>query len=549
MQFNDEETESRFKNNFEELARKLYEDFNKKLAPQHRVVFANGQSTNIQAVDGVEVSNYCKELGALVAQVSKYDWKGVPPALSAVFRHCVINGSLQLEEGVLPKIIFEDTEIKGKADFTNASFLGQVDFLNTVFEKEACFNGGTFHSTASFKKSIFRDDAEFINATFFDHANFSDVHLQKKADFNYSNFRVADFIRTKFSGTATFHESIFEEQSFFWNAEFIENADFGEVEFRKSVSFTDSKFSNNASFMAARFQRKTFFNNASFAGTTSFMQSTFSNTTYFNNCIFKATTYFSDAKFLQCPRFHEAELHQDTSFKNTSFGSQRLMAGFSQRVFSLPGIGKLLNAVQDLRLKLQPKAKVFIKRIGIGWDSEARAYRTLKLLMSKHQAQHEAAQFFAAEMRCRRRQLGLRRPVLYFVSLLYDLFSEFGQSVGRVLFVLLLANALFTLGYLQQGLEDFDSGQTRFGIVEQQSSSSSLSTYHRRWDEDYPWVALSLQSLNPVAFLSPKNTWVQVYDGAVFIEALSQSLLNLVLLILMAISLRGQFRRGSGGSD
>lgn len=69
------------------------------------------------------------------------------------------------------------------------------------------------------------------------------------------------------------------------------------------------------------------------------------------------------------------------------------------------------------------------------------------------------------------------------------------------------------------------------------------------WDETRPWAALSLQSLNPVAFLSPKNTWVRVYDGRIFVVGAGQSLLNLTLMVLLGISLRGQFRRGSGGGD
>lgn len=523
MQLDNDEVNLKTKEDFEDIARQLHEDFKSKIKPMKET--REGKLKLVGIVDGVEANNYCRKLSALAEDASKHDWKGDPPIISAELRQLRIDNWLNFQKARLQKVVFDNVVITGQADFSNAVFLGEVIFVNTDFSEVVRFDNVVFHDTAGFNKSTFSHSADFTNVKFLGFADFTNANFQAEASFVGTNFQGACFNNTEFFGLTKFNRSSFEKDAKLERAYFLKYADFGKVEFRGNTSFRGVKFANCADFQDSRFFGKTFFNGVAFADLANFGDANFSSQIVFSNCEFKTTTIFTGAKFAQCPRFHDADLHQDTSFIKAKFGSMGLASIFRPI---------LINEVMKKEIR---------------WDSEARAYRTLKLLMSKQQAQHEATQFFAAEMRCRRRQAGMRRPVLYFSSLIYDLFSEFGQSVGRVLFVLLLVNAAFTFVYYQQGLHDSASGHARFGIVEQPNTAISAAIHSRRWDQDSPWLALSLQSLNPVAFLSPKHTWVQVYDGAIYAQGVSQSLLNLVLLILLAISLRGQFRRGAGGSD
>ncbi|MDP3420181.1 MAG: pentapeptide repeat-containing protein [Thiobacillus sp.] len=535
------------KEDFEGFARLLHDDFSKKIKPMRESSDRANKLKLLGIVGGTEASQYCRELGALFEKASQYEWKGDPPQISAEFRQLRIDGWLNLQKAQLPKVLFDSVTFSEVVAFDKASFLGEALFINTDFQGAARFDNANFADTAVFNNSKFFSTTEFINVNFSGLAEFSHAQFLQETSFVGSTFEQgSNFNNSDFVEVAKFNRVSFKGNTSLERCAFQKYVDFGKAEFGGNTSLRGTKFEGCVDFQNSRFIDKAYFNGAAFSEFADFDGVAFLSLVVFSNCQFKTTTVFFGANFSQCPRFHEAELHQDTSFIKAKFGSMGLMSGLRQKSISIFSIGNALRKVRGVLAENPPGNEMNDKKIG--WDSEARAYRTLKLLMSKHQAQHEAAQFFAAEMRCRRRQFGWGRPVHNFTSLVYDLFSEFGMSVGRVLFVLLLVNALFTFGYYQQAQQDLASGHVRFAIVEQPYMTAEKTPSHR-WELNRPWWALSLQSLNPVAFLSPKNTWVQVYDGRVFLQGVSQSLLNLVLLILLAISLRGQFRRGAGGGD
>lgn len=535
------------KEDFEGFASVLHDDFRRKIKPVRESSDRANKLKLLGIVGGREASQYCRELGALFKKASQYEWKGDPPQISAEFRQLRIDGWLNLQKAQLPKVLFDSVTFTEAVAFDKATFLGEALFINTDFQGGARFDNADFFDAAVFNNSKFFSVTEFVNVKFLGLAEFTHTQFLQETSFVGSTFALgSNFNDSDFADVAKFNRVSFKGKTSLERSTFQKYADFGKAEFGGNTSFRGTKFEGCADFQDSRFIDKAYFNGATFSEFADFDGAAFSSLVVFSNCKFKTTTVFFGTNFSQCPRFHEAELHQDTSFIKAKFGSMGLMSGLRQKSISIPQIVNAFRKVRGVLAQSQLGNEMDDKRIG--WDSEARAYRTLKLLMSKHQAQHEAAQFFAAEMRCRRRQFGWGRPVHNFTSLVYDLFSEFGMSVGRVLFVLLLINALFTVVYYQQAQQDLASGRVRFAIVEQ-THMTAEKTHSHRWELNRPWWALSLQSLNPVAFLSPKNTWVQVYDGKVFLQGVSQSLLNLVLLILLAISLRGQFRRGAGGGD
>lgn len=546
--FMSEEERLKRKEEFEDIAKILRDEFEKQFVPNRVISDRPGKLKLLNQVDAQVASDYCRKLGSLMNEASAYDWEFDLPKIAAEFKQIQIVGNLRLAKAWLPSLFFNSVTISGESDFTGARFLGYFFSSHTDFSGDAYFNHSAFLRGMSLSSANFSGQAYFSSAEFFGSAAFPQSTFAGDAYFIDASFRDGTQIsNVKFQARALFHraffsgikvvldETIFGAVADFEKAKFLSLSSFRKVVFSKKAGFQDSVFSDKADFSDSIFSDLADFGSAVFSGQARFL-----------DCQFKKQTIFSRSWFALCPRFHEAVLHQDTSFTEAKFDSMALTIRAKRRLFSLPLVGFVVRKLRHTFAGNGTAGKNGDDRIN--WDAEARAYRTLKLHMSKHQAQPEASRFFAGEMRCRRREFGLKQAVHYLASQLYDLFSEFGQSTGRVLTWMLLINAAFTYCYLVQAEQDTHSGQVRFAIVEQQNESLAI-TPAARWDRDNTWLALSMQSLNPVAFLSPKNTWVQIYDGALFVQGVSQSLLNLVLLILLAISLRGQFRRGAGGGD
>ncbi|MBT9539896.1 pentapeptide repeat-containing protein [Thiobacillus sp.] len=540
IQFLDEDERVKKKQDFESRAEFFRREFIPTIQPRAESGGRPNKQDLVGIVDAQIVSDYCRKLGGLAEEASRYDWTHDEPKITAEFHRLRIEGSLRLAKARLPSLVFISSTISGEVDFTKARFLGQVVASYTDFLDDVYFNHAVISGVALLTDTKFSGNAYFSSTEFSSYADFPNSIFMGDAYFTDAAFTLgSNFTSSQFHNRGMFHRSILSGLSFLDEATFNGFADFEEAKFLGVTTFRKVSFLKGATFQGAVFSDNVDFSDSKFPDLANFEGAVFTRQARFLDCQFKKQTIFSRSRFALCPRFHEAVLHQDTSFTGARFDSMALTKRVQQMLASLPLVGRVLQKFQQTFSAGDTR---------VNWGGEARAYRTLKLLMSKHQAQHEASRFFAGEMRCRRREFGLKQPVHYFVSQLYDFFSEFGQSAGRVLFWMLLINAIFTFGYLIQEQQDTTAGQPRFAIVEQQGGSKATAQLPR-WDREHTWLALSMQSFNPVAFLSPKNTWVQIYDGAVFTQGVSQSLMNLVLLILLAISLRGQFRRGSGGGD
>lgn len=544
IRFRSEEERQQKEQELEAIAKDLQKEFESHLILENGSVHdEQGTKHQVFKVGAEELSRYLRKLGELAEEANGYPWEFPPPMFHARLQYLEIEGSLHLAKARLPNIVMSYVTILGEADFTEAQFLGHFTASQTVFSGDAYFNRSTFIPGLMFNRIAFKGHVYFSGVEIKGYFDFSGIEFQGDAYFIGASFaNGARFIKPIFRAGARFRKASFSGSDIsFDEAHFSDIADFEKTAF-SSLSFKNAHLLDAATFQDATFSSKAEFSGSIFSGVANFGGAAFSGLTRFLDCQFKNLTIFSHTKFVLCPRFHEASLHQDTSFSGGKFASMALLARLRQRLLTW----RVARKPRDVTAGSGQEGQPGYTRIN--WDAEARAYRTLKLLMSKFQSQHEAAHFFAGEMRSRRRDFGLRHPVHYVVSQLYDLFSEFGQSAGRVFFWLLLINAAFTYGYFVQTEQNAGVGQVRFEIAEQPYEGHSL-TRVERWDRDYPWVALTAQGFNPVALLSPKTTWVQVYDGALFAQSLLQSLLNFTLLVLLAISLRGQFRRGSGGGD
>jgi uncharacterized protein YjbI with pentapeptide repeats len=349
-----------------------------------------------------------------------------------------------------------------------------VDFSGVDFRKEHMdFDSFIFGHGASFKNAQF-GQANFVGAEFGERANFIGAKLGYCPSFYNARFGYG----ANFSGTQ------FIEGAIFTSVEFGDHVCFDGAQFGDGPNFTQSRFGNGASFVGAQFgygtnfeftefgESVTFiscswasltsqyrgcsddlkaikawagerglspetFKSISFAGANFTDRVDFSGRTFEGHTSFGCINTYWPTKFGKAPLFHNCKLHQDTTFDGA--------------IFPEPSSDPIEN------------------------DIAARAYRTLKLAFSQHQAIREEQLFFRLEMAEEAAKLvssknktaiknslfpltlGKSKKILPFISYFlshcariclfysYKLFSNYGFSFGRPL-VLLLSALLVFLG-------------------------------------------------------------------------------------------------------
>lgn len=104
-------------------------------------------------------------------------------------------------------VVFKRSEFTDDVTFENTSFGGVADFDEVLFDGDSVFTNAVFHGPATFRGAEFNggtnhleDDAVFRNATFVDSVDFSDVV-----------FTSADFMETRFKGSANLTETEFTD--------------------------------------------------------------------------------------------------------------------------------------------------------------------------------------------------------------------------------------------------------------------------------------------------------------------------------------------------
>ena len=170
-------------------------------------------------------------------------------------------------------LVLHNATIIGSVNFNGAIFSGDVWFDNVEFNGFTRFNSTNFQSNLLVNWTRFNQKASFCNAKI----DFS--------SFSYTNFSMASFGNTTFSGITSFNETVFRFEAIFNNV----------------------KFCSSATFECAKFHKLTEFNKAEFQDIK------------FINTDFMSITNFSDSTFNRSPEFHEAKLHQGTVFTGAIF--------------------------------------------------------------------------------------------------------------------------------------------------------------------------------------------------------------------------------------
>ena len=285
----------------------------------------------------------------------------------------------------------------------------QIDFLKTVFNEKISFKGSNFKSGANFKGVIFNDIVYFDETTFDDFTDFDETIFDKGANFDGSIFNnFANFEEATFNSFANFKEAIFDEGANFKGAIFDEGANFEEATFNKRVYFQGVTFKEAAYFKEVIFDEGANFKGAIFDKIAYFKGAIFNDFTLFTNSIFNDFTLFEEAIFVFVPKFHNAQLHTDTDFKNCHFKD-------------------------------------------ISSERAWRAYRTLKQFMMRNESDHEAQMFHALELESRYNtelslfsSNGFEKIASFFLKYL----TNYGRNLWRPLLWLVFFGEFFLIIYI-----------------------------------------------------------------------------------------------------
>ena len=391
---------------------------------------------------------------------------------------------------------FRDTRFRGKstrfyntrfgfhADFTEARFYdGIVTFRNAQFEEIASFEYAEFNNTSpDFLDTQFNWTAQFENAKF---------NGETGAGFNGARFGwEANFRFALFNGNADFPDTRFNETAIFRNVRFKSRAIFQNAQFKNQVKFQDAKFNGYANFTspgnnddADAFQGEVDFSGAEFLGEPIF-EVTFENRT------FKQKTSFRDCTFEKAPRFHGCSLHQDTDFTDAKF----------------------------------------LDRQG---DEATKAYRTLKLDMEGKRAREEHLMFYALEMESRQRTT--KRKLLKFISWLYGVTADYGQSIispfASAFMVFVLSMIVYSIFFLASPKAEYE--KTDILVLTSRFSLEQIIRPFRAL-ENSPSLSEFIEKA------SPSNLW-RLCLG---ITTTLQSVLSFILLGLGALAARWRFKIG-----
>ncbi len=153
------------------------------------------------------------------------------------------------------------------------------------------------------------------------------VELPARIYFNSSRFPdLADFIRTRFRGTASFSETTFAGEAFFYEARFSGTASFAYATFGGGAYFGQATFSGNASFRNATFCAIAYFWNATFNRRGSFGNATF-DVAGFSGTTFNGDAFFDEGTFIRRAVFKRATFGGNMSLRGATVKHDLDLAG------------------------------------------------------------------------------------------------------------------------------------------------------------------------------------------------------------------------------
>ena len=335
-----------------------------------------------------------------------------------------------------------------RADFSSAArphtFEEAVHLRGFVFPGDAWFGGATFSGDARFDEATFSGDA------WFDKATFSGLAWFDKATFS----GLAWFDKATFSGDARFDEATFSGLAWFTEATFSGDAWFGGARFSGTARFGGATFSGLAWFDKATFSGTARFDEATFAGAARFDKATFSGDAGFAQAHFEGFTSFDAARFERSALFTAM---QGDSFFSLSGADFDVVPDFEQAHFAeaprLDISHFRRGHVEPRRFWWSRKREVKEKSNTLSGVEETARWRALKRLAAQGHDHEREQLFFARELKSLRGSTDFpfgRNLGRYWFGRAYEAFSDFGRSMLRPLVWWIAATGLFALLYLSQ---------------------------------------------------------------------------------------------------
>lgn len=234
---------------------------------------------------------------------------------------------------------------------------------------------------------------------------------------------------------------------------------------------------------------------------------------------FRESRIKSSLKFLNCkfklpPDFHDVSAPSETTFLHIDYG----LATDKKR------------------------SEVFIESKRIMNDTPGR-FRALRIAMKKAGAQHEEAEFFAQELRSRRRaalypDADIKMDIAEIaVSCIYDWVSVFGTSILRALLSFAIWNFAFWIVFYIFEIFICEKDQC---FLKNKIENVVFS--------EHPAFAIALQNaLNPLSIFA-SNTLVSANSTMLLALSLLQGIGSVSIAALLLLAIKGRFQRSGGGN-
>lgn len=344
-------------------------------------------------------------------------------------------------------------------NFSFAKFGNGVNFYSATFDELADFTSATFGSSVLFTFTTFSNVADFTSATFGFWVRFTSAIFGVFAIFKSARFgSAAIFTSTTFGGRADFTSTTFSNGADFCSTTFDYGTDFISTTFGDNANFYSATFGNNTLFTSAKFGEFACFISTTFGDNTDFTKAIFSNTekrngvTMFEHSNFKDIN-FSEAKFDGDSSFRHAKFTQDADFSDAVFTKVPKFAGCE-----VDGVLKFTNAKWP---ELASHAK--------NYDKNSKYFANLSIDYSQIKRKMEEIKLHNYELFFHGKELEAKiydktTPSLTRLAFLtrldyrfYRFTSNFGQSIIRPFFGLLLCIVFFTICYLSIFAKDYSN--------------------------------------------------------------------------------------------
>lgn len=302
-----------------------------------------------------------------------------------------------------------------------------------------------------------------------------------------------------FCGSTWFDECVFCDDVRYVSVKFIENTGFCNALFLADANFAGAEFCHGVSFRKVEFQGEVWFGEVVSHSYCNFINAVFSKDASFRGIKALGAFDLTGVKFVNSvPAFLQSNFKEAPDFDNA--------------MFPLPGF-----LTKDSRLNI----------------GRYRAIRRLSIQGHDHENESKA---FKGELRARRLIIDKPWHAAFWICILYDIFSDFGNSIIRPFYIWLLSIAGFAIVYMVNAgkIGDFAA------VCAKQNADTAPN-----------WLtALALSTKSALVFSGAEKKIDQLYGclyGDVvpvtntFIQIM-QTLSSATLLFLLLLAVRNRFR-------